>query len=106
MSHFNDRRVGSPLTALCKWFFFGKDTFEPLKNIAGHLNMSDKSRIQNKIAYQFLGREFHKKYLRDNWYWVDCYVDWTLAVIVWRHSAITSTAYQGKSSTAVKNKIE
>jgi len=43
----------------------------------GVLYISDIKQIDSNVVNDFLGREFHKKYLGDNWYYVDCYINRT-----------------------------
>lgn len=43
----------------------------------GQLYLSDVKQIDNIRVGEFLGREYRKKYLGNNWYWVDCFVDRT-----------------------------
>jgi hypothetical protein len=43
----------------------------------GQLYLSDDKQIDNNKVSEFLGREYRLKYLGNNWYWVDCYIDRT-----------------------------
>ena len=43
----------------------------------GQLYLSDIKQIENVIVGEFLGREYRKKYLGNNWFWVDCFIERT-----------------------------
>lgn len=45
----------------------------------GTLYISNEKFLRDKKIYDFLMREFHYTKLQNNWYWVDCYVDYTPA---------------------------
>ena len=44
------------------------------EEFCGQLYISDTKQIDDNRVGDFLGREYRKKHLGNNWYWVDCYV--------------------------------
>ena len=57
--------------------FIWQGNIRTQEEYCGQFYISDKKQIDDKRIYEFLGREFRKKYLGDNWYWIDCYIDRT-----------------------------
>lgn len=45
----------------------------------GQLYVSDTNQIDSRRVAELFGSDFHKKYLGDNWYWVDSNIDRTPA---------------------------
>ena len=59
--------------------FFWQGNIRSYEEYCGILYVSDNSKITDKRVYEFLGREFRKKSIGINWYWVDCFIDRTPA---------------------------
>jgi hypothetical protein len=60
-----------------KMLFLWQGYIRTHEEYCGLLYLSDTKQIENNKVYDFLGRDFRKKHLGENWYWVDCFVDRT-----------------------------